>query len=89
MTKHYGHEEGLWFWGCDACNPLDTDMGGARIKKELTIPDEAIEAAAEALYEHKYEHRAWDEAKSPESWRASARVALEAAFSHMSTEECL
>lgn len=47
------------------------------------IPAQAVEAAAEALYENKYEYRAWDEAKSPESWRDSARAALEAAAPHL------
>lgn len=23
--RHYGHDEGAWFWGCSACNPINDD----------------------------------------------------------------
>lgn len=48
-----------------------------------SIPNEAIEAAAEAMYEFRYENKSWDEAKSPDVWRAHALVALESAEAHI------
>jgi len=29
MNEHYGHAEGEWFYGCDACNPVVMDLKGA------------------------------------------------------------
>lgn len=52
-------------------------------RRQVNIPNEAIEAAAEAMYEFKYENRGWDEAKSPDAWRAHALVTLEAAAPHL------
>lgn len=49
----------------------------------MNIPNEAVEAAAEAMYEFKYDNKSWDEAKVPDTWRAHALVTLEAAVPHI------
>jgi len=47
------------------------------------ITDAAIEAAAAAIYEAKYENNDWSEAKAPETWREYARLALVAGLPYV------